>query len=455
VDDKSKDETPKPESDIKDLIQSLNELAQAKIADATKAKDVPGPTDVSTRPDFSQPTGEVKAESAQDERFTRKEKSLFPHRIETLDDDVRKSINFNSSPRGDFDNFSMARYAYAKQREHYLGTPSLKSAPWETMFYDWAKKIQVFDPVTKAQGDMVSGQDGGFLAPEFWSTNFFDQLYAAQVVTQLPITTLPMGTRVVHMPKLTTAISISYAAENATLANTTAQFGQLSFTARKQGQIIQISNELIRDAVPAADAILQNHAVKWMALDRDKQLILGNGQAGAPVGLLNTGGSGIGTVDTFDTGQSPLYGELLEAIVGVEILSGSTNVPIGQANCTGVLGMPSFKQELMGIKDSDGRPLINMIGLSQLTVAGQSPLDGFLGVPKWRFSQVFNESAGSRHVTFGDWQYLVYMVRQDVEIMVSNVAGTSFASDQTWIRLISRYDVGVAHPEAFYTFTNA
>jgi HK97 family phage major capsid protein len=46
------------------------------------------------------------------------------------------------------------------------------------------------------------------------------------------------------------------------------------------------------------------------------------------------------------------------------------------------------------------------------------------------------------------------MVRQDVEIMVSNVAGTSFAADQTWIRLISRYDVGVAHPEAFFAFTN-
>lgn len=46
------------------------------------------------------------------------------------------------------------------------------------------------------------------------------------------------------------------------------------------------------------------------------------------------------------------------------------------------------------------------------------------------------------------------MNRQDVEIMVSNVAGTSFASDQTWIRLISRYDVGVAHPEAFYAFSN-
>jgi HK97 family phage major capsid protein len=46
------------------------------------------------------------------------------------------------------------------------------------------------------------------------------------------------------------------------------------------------------------------------------------------------------------------------------------------------------------------------------------------------------------------------MVRQDVEIQVTNVAGTSFQNDQTWIRLISRYDVGVAHPEAFFAYSN-
>jgi hypothetical protein len=46
------------------------------------------------------------------------------------------------------------------------------------------------------------------------------------------------------------------------------------------------------------------------------------------------------------------------------------------------------------------------------------------------------------------------MTRQDVEIVSSNVAGTAFASDQTWIRILCRYDVGCAHPEAFYAYTN-
>jgi HK97 family phage major capsid protein len=197
-----------------------------------------------------------------------------------------------------------------------------------------------------------------------------------------------------------------------------------------------------------------------MALDRDKQMILGTGQSGTPVGLVNvnTGGSNTLTTTTLGTNASPLYTELVTGIINVETLNGTTNRPIGQAQCTGVLGMPVLKQQILNMKDSNGRPLYDFTGLNNMRgsfpSSGGGQFDGLLGVPTWRMSQVFNESANSRHILFGDWQWLVYMTRQDVEIQVTNVAGTSFQNDQTWIRLISRYDVGVAHPEAFFAYTN-
>lgn len=481
----AKDETPKAGSELKDLIESVRELTQVKIAEATKPTE-PGPTDPSTRPDFKTPTDDT-PQPDDDAKLGFVEKLAktfgFVKKAQVFNPDTRQNearvveggllpmplsyaerkagINFNEFPRGDYDNFSLSRYCMAIQKAiagYTSWEEARNTAPWETQYYAAAKKIKVYDPVLKAQGDMVSGQDGGFLAPEFWSTNFFDQLYASQVVTQLPITTMRMGYRVQHMPKLTTAVTISYANENAALATTQASFNQLSFTARKQGEIIQISNELIRDSVPAADQILQNHAVKWMALDRDKQLLLGNGQSGAPVGLVNVGGVGL-TTTTLATNASPLYTELAKGIVAVETLNGlSTNNPIGMATCTGVLGMPALKQQILNIVDSNGRPLYDFQGINAIRgafpAAGGGQFDGMMGVPTWRFSQVFAEAANSRHIYFGDWQWLIYMVRQDVEIMVSNVAGTAFASDQTWIRLISRYDVGVAHPEAFFSYTN-
>jgi HK97 family phage major capsid protein len=77
-------------------------------------------------------------------------------------------------------------------------------------------------------------QDGGFLAPEAWSTSFIDQIHPASATGRLPITRIPMGTRVVHVPRLSANIQINYAAENAALTANQAQFQQVSFTARKQ-----------------------------------------------------------------------------------------------------------------------------------------------------------------------------------------------------------------------------
>lgn len=460
------------------LADAVQQLVQLKIAESAQPKPIEIPqTDPNTRLDHSTPPAEVVDGAAlTDRRFgpvsgkssfnfaTGKAEVVEKYQggfIRPLGYDDRKSINVNSFPRGDLDNFSLSRFAFAQQRAHYMGTDARKEAPWECMYYDALGKILYTDPVTKAQGDQVSGQDGGFLAPEFWANNFYDQLYAAQVVTQLPITTMPMGYRVVHMPKLTSAITISYSSENSALATTQAAFQQLSFTARKQGEIVQISNELIRDAVPAADQILRNHAIRWMALDRDKQLLKGTGQAGAPVGLLNVGGAGV-TTTTLASAGAPFFSEFLTGIVNVETLNGSTNAPLGMTQCSGVFGHPILKSQILSMKDSTsaatGRPEYDYTGMNAMRgsfpAAGGGAFDGLFGVPTWRFSNILNESANSRSIIFGDWQWLVYMVRLDLEIMVSNVAGTAFASDQTWLRFISRYDVGVAHPEAFFAFTN-
>ena len=61
--------------------------------------------------------------------------------------------------------------------------------------------------------------------------------------------------------------------------------------------------------------------------------------------------------------------------------------------------------------------------------------------------------AGSLGAAKGRW--LVLAVRHDVEVMASNVAGTAFQNDQTWIRLIYRYDCVAVHPEAFFVHATA
>ena len=161
-------ESPEPEADLKSLTDAVQALVQLRIAEAAapKAVEIPA-TDPDTQPDYkaSGAVAEVPEVEA-DDRFA---KGFLPLPVKDFVED-RKSINVTSFPRGDAENFSLTRYCYALSKAQGVeGTPALrKYAPWESAYYEAAKKITTVDPITKAQGDMVSGQDGGFLAPEFF-----------------------------------------------------------------------------------------------------------------------------------------------------------------------------------------------------------------------------------------------------------------------------------------------
>lgn len=468
----------------KKLIDSVRETLIAQVREEL-GKSV----DPATRPGFTSPTSDDRPYEIQIGRYRPEVKSeltgvVLQHRqggflppMELTDHQrqaqlktaIEGGFNVNLFPRGDIDNFSVTRWAMAVERCNNTAEGSSafsKHAPWESMYYDACKAMQLSN---KAMGDMVSGQDGGFLAPEEWSQRFIDQIYPAMALSALPLTRIPMGTRVTHVPRLNSNIVINWVAENASLTANQAQFQQVSFTARKQAFFVQISNELIRDSNPAAEAILRNNATHYMAIDRDKQCLLGNGQSGTPVGLQNqtnvTAGGGSATAP-YAVAQTPTYKDFVTMIYNVENLNGSTNVPLAQATCTGIVGPVSMKQQILNMSGTSdtNRPTFDF-GFNQMRgrlsgaadgagVNRSSLLDGLWGVDTWVMTNILAGTAGSRFVFAGDWQHLWIMERQDIEILASNVAGTAFQNDQTWIRGIARLDVGVAHPEPFYIANN-
>lgn len=474
-------------------LQNLSEKDRKSVSDlqeqirAQVREEIGRTVDESTRPTFSFKDGPSGEEFGRFAHYAPEVKSdltgmVLSHKrggflppneltddgqIEAVKTAIEGGFNILSFPRGDIDNFSVTRWCMAVDRANNTsegGTAYQKHAAWETAYYSACEKLALSN---KAMGDMVSGQDGGFLAPEEWSQRFIDQLYPAMALSALPLTRIPMGTRVTHVPRLNSNITIQYLAENAALSAVQAQFQQVSFTARKQAFFVQISNELIRDSNPAAEAILRNNATHYMAIDRDKQILLGNGQAGAPTGLLNqtnVTASGGSATAPFATAQTPIFSDFNTMVYNVENLNGSTNVPTAQATCTGIVAPVALKQKMLNMIDSNGRPIFDF-GVNQIRgnlsgaangagVNRSSLLDGLFGVPTWVLTNILAGTAGSRNVFAGDWQYLWVMERQDVELLSSNVAGTAFQNDQTWIRGIARYDVGVAHPEPFYVANN-
>lgn len=431
----------------KDAQRLAEMTAQLVASSAEKSEPVVDPTQ---RPTFTPP--EAKSEDEGD-RLPRKLKGLVPGGTKgntEIAEAVAKAFSINKFPRDmDAKDFSMSRWMMAVERKKELGESVDKNAPREQAYYE---ALASYGKEFKALGEYVSGQDGGFLAPEIWTNTFYDMLYPAQIMSKLPITRMQMGGRVQHIPKLVSQVAIGYSAESAALSPSNPQFAQLSFTARKQYAFIQIPNELIRDSAPAADQLIFNHAQTRMAVDRDTQILIGNGQSGAPVGLLNATNVGSYTIAAdAGNGGTPAYSDFVALPNLVRTLNNSANVPVGQTDCTGVVGAVRVEQTIANLKDTNGRPLWQY-GAGQI---GRVPSPGWLGVPNWVLSNIVptNVTKGSSNVTSylfaGDWQYLILMQRQDVEFLSTNVGGTAFQNDQTWARLISRYDVGVIHPEAF------
>jgi hypothetical protein len=87
-------------------------------------------------------------------------------RTEAFKSAIEGGFNINLFPRGDIENFSVTRWAMASERaQHTLegGTAFKRHAPWESQYYYACEQLALSN---KAMGDMVSGQDGGFLALE-------------------------------------------------------------------------------------------------------------------------------------------------------------------------------------------------------------------------------------------------------------------------------------------------
>jgi len=399
-------------------------------------------TDPSTRPTFDYvDAGDSSTPGAKALR-----KGFFPP-IPTDDDDAQakvKSFNINSFPRGDLDKFNPWRFALANVHARgEMGNEAFKKfAPYERAYFDALIKADL--------GDQVSGQDGGFLAPEQWSTNFIGALAPLSVVSALPVTRYLATTREVHFPRMNTRPTTYYSAENAALIASSPTFSQATGVLRKQSTLVYLSNELIVDSDPGALAIVERSMATQMAVDFDSQVLAGNGQAGTPTGLLNA----VNVTTSGMAGAHLAYTDLTNGVYAVEVINNSTNVSLGQAQCSAVVGHPILKKQIANFEDSNGRPLW-MYGLNGMSLPGSNTaLADFLGVPKFVTSTVLTGTEGAQNIFFGDWQYLMIVERPGLEFLSSNVAGNTFAFDQTAVRVIRRFDVIVSHPEAFFVLTS-
>lgn len=385
-------------------------------------------------------------------------------------------VNINRFPLGDMDNFSASRAALARSQE-LMGKSHdyawLRDAPWEKAYYDALADIEY-----KAQGEYVSGQDGGFLAPEIWGGPYFSLLRGFSVIDQMPVTKVQVPARIRHLPKVMGDVTMTYPTEGTAGTNTGFLIGLLTYTARKAEHLVPISNELIRDAAGMADQLLRKESAMAHAFDRDTQLLTGQGGPN-PTGLLTL--ATIGTVSKYYVGTSATSGIQAGANHGtpsflhvsqlrgkVHQLNGISNFPNGQAHCNGMIAHTRFEQTVLtqataagAWTDANGRPLW-MGGLGR-PMMGQDA-SGFrandqFADPVNLMGQIFaltnivpitstdGGGTASSFLIAGWWD--MYVLFESNAFQYDAAIEPAFSSDQTLVRVIHRYDGAPARPEAF------
>jgi HK97 family phage major capsid protein len=408
------------------------------------------------------------------------QKGYLPAEVTPSNSDV--TVHINKFPLGDYENFHVSRAAYAKalSEGRMYGRAWDVYAPWEKQY------LYALSQVKAAQSDTIDGVDGGFLAPEGWNATWFGLLRSFTALDQLPITRVPVGVRVEHIPTISNDVTVYYLGENVAITASQFQFGSIGFTAHKSAAFMNVSNELIRDSAGLADKIFRDQTARAIATDRDTQLLAGGvgttGVApsglGGPVSLLahplitanflyypvtTAAGAITATPGSFQ----PSYQHIGQMINKVETLNGYASATTGQVACDGCIAHSRFKQTVIsGVRMQDGQA--RPVWMSDLNAGsgtgdkvmggGTAPvLGGFLGM-KWALTGVLpttmtlgggtTESA----MIFGSWKnYVLFECLTPTfdSTIFGGDASTGFTKDQTQIRIVYRYDGGVSYPFAF------
>ncbi len=310
------------------------------------------------------------------------------------------------------------------------------------------------------------GNLGGYLVPpEYMQDQFIPLLRARAVIRGAGPRVLQVKSDTVYIPSQTGGATAAWYGENSTLTESNLTVGQAAINVRKLGALEKISNELLADASPSADQLIREDLAAVVAIKEDSTFFLSDGAApdwaSAPIGMLNYAGTQQRTLAA-DVGNG---GALAIAdLQAFKRLMMQANVPFdGMAwFCS-----PRTWDEISYLRDVVNRPLIAPLmtqNYSQFPEYGNYPegpetsyrgsVQGHLyGWPVYVTANIIETAtkgitATCSYLFFARMSDVVIVERMGLELMATNVAGTSFASDQTWIRAIMREGFGLRHAPA-------
>lgn len=365
----------------------------------------------------------------------------------------KKVVNQNGKwPRGDEGKFSISKFCAAVLGVKELGFDrSWDRFPYEKQVMEAAYAEQ------KAMGEATSSA-GGYLVPPQYITELIEIVRAKSITQTLGVRRIPTNSNTGFIPRQTAATTASWLGEGATITASDMTFDQLAFTIRKLAAYAILSNELIADANPAADALTRDDLSAAIALKEDFTILYGTGTPPEPRGVKNA--TGVTLTSLGANGATPTFDNLIDL---------EANLRVNNRQLTGTAAAPRTTTTLRKIKDTTNRyiweptpytgyvmPSITATSAPPPTrdgsVQASRPVGTLLSAPYAESTQIPTNltqgmAANASDIFMGQWDEVVVIEKGGLELAASDQI--LFQNYQTAIRAIVRRDVLVRHGSAF------
>ena len=284
-------------------------------------------------------------------------------------------------------------------------------------------------PVRLELRALVEGSGAGaVIAPDEWSSTFFDKLSAESIAIKSGIRVVRTIRDVLHVPRIDADPTANWVAEATLIPASDPAYTDIVATPRKIATRTELSNELIADSNPDVIQLLEKQMTRALALKLDLGVFEGSGTPPEIRGLKNTPG-----ITTTPLGAAPTNFDPFAAAITV--------LESNNATATAIVTSPEAWGALMVLKEGTGSNTPILAGS-----VGQDAAKRVYGVPVFITSQL---TAGDAYIY--DGSQVVLVIRQDTTVAVDS--SRLFNSDQSEVRAIMRADLAVPNPLAVVHLT--
>jgi HK97 family phage major capsid protein len=289
---------------------------------------------------------------------------------------------------------------------------------------------------------------GGYIVPMQALGGIIELLRSNMVLDALGATTLSDLVGVpVEVPKQTGSTTAHWVEENAALTESNITLGQLAMNPKGLGALVKMSNRSLRLSNPSLENLVRNDITEQIARALDLAGIFGTGTLGQPLGVAN---QGIATVDMTlaVTGPTNPSWEGLYELEGLLEDANALKGKLGYAMSPGSKrNMSKLRHGVAAVGDQGGAFMhTNPMTAPMITA--------MLGHPFQTSTSIPNTSGETNQVFFGNWADLLIGMWGGLQLKASEEAGTSFVTNQTWVRAIMDVDIAIRRVESFCVAEN-